>query len=460
VLKRIRQHVPELLRRARWHANDIVWNANWRAIRAIATPWAKPQYEAARAKLIPNAVPVETERAQRTEAGRPRGAGIASEGSTDKNVETERAQRTEAGRPRGAGIASEGSTDNNVETERAQGTEAGRPRGAGIASEGAADGNVTKSAAPPAPIVVSRDAIEQWLCDAAPPGVPYDAVVLRSDELRTRFGDGPLERRSLHLTGKLRMTHRAIPSESVVVIALFSDVAADYFVETMAADVAAQIDQHHARQIAFADAQANVPILLKEVATAAGLGTIGKNALFFSRRFGFNCKLNVIFLNAAVDRYDPTPTGSAWKLPDCSTCNLCVEACPVGAFDNYVITRTESCDRLIAGDFFGSRRDHMCRACITRCPVSNDVLKLRRAEGAPKRTFWDNEAQLAIAADLFLDRPSFFVWLIQRFYYGSGLPDRAPDKKKGYTAALSSAVHVTTSDKTRDGWRLAAKRRR
>jgi ferredoxin len=306
---------------------------------------------------------------------------------------------------------------------------------------------------------IDRSALDAWLAAAAPPGVPFEVAVLPTSELRKRFGDGPLERRSLHMHGKLRMTHRAIPSESVVVLVLFSDVAADYFVESMAADVAERINDRHGDGVAFADSQANVPVLLKEVATAAGLGTIGKNALFFSRRFGFNCKLNVIFVNAAVDRYDATPTGDAWKLPDCSTCNLCVEACPVGAFDDYVITQTESCDRLIAGDFFGPRRDHMCRACITRCPVSNDVLKLRRDEGAPKRAFWDNEAQMSLVADLFMYKPSFVVWLIQRFYYGSGYPDAKADRKRGYAESLTTASRVTTSERTRDGWRLAAKRR-
>src|SRR5262249_47354713 len=86
--------------------------------------------------------------------------------------------------------------------------------------------------------VIDRSALDAWLADAAPPGVPFDVAVLPVAELRKRFGDGPLERRSLHMHGKLRMTHRAIPSESVVVLALFSDVAADYFVESMAADVA------------------------------------------------------------------------------------------------------------------------------------------------------------------------------------------------------------------------------
>jgi ferredoxin len=370
MLDRLRRRVPRWLRHASWHASDRAWHANWRAIRAAATPWARPHYELARANL---------------------------RGQPTKPTHED--------------------------------------------------------------LVIERDRLDGWLRDAAPPEVPFDAVVLDSSELRARFGDGPLERRSLHMHGKLRMTHRAIPSPSIVVLALFSDVAADYFVESMAADVARQVNDAYGENVAFADSQASVPVLLKEVATAAGLGTIGKNALFFSRRFGFNCKLNVVFLNAAVDRYDRTPVSNEWKLPDCSTCNLCVEACPVGAFDNFVITRTESCDRLIAGDFFGPRRDHMCRACITRCPVSNDVLKVRRTEGAPKRAFWDNEAQMSLVSDLFMDRPSFFVWLLQRFYYGSGLPGRRTDEKRGYTDSLSAAVKVTTSDQTRDGWRLAARRR-
>jgi ferredoxin len=385
VLDRIRQHAPAWLRRAKWHASDIMWSANWRAIRAFATPWARPQYEAARAKLSPT----------------------TSETS--------------------GAAATNGAAATTTAHER---------------------------------VVLSRDVIDGWLRDAAPPQVPFDAVVLKSSELRKRFGAGPLERRSLHQLGTVRMTHRSIPTESVLVLVLFSDVAADYFVESMAADVASRANDAYGAGVAFADSQASVPILLKETAVAAGLGTIGKNALFFSRRFGFNCKLNVVFLNAAVDRYDAAPVDDGWKLPDCSTCNLCVEACPVSAFDDYVITRTESCDRLIAGDFFGPRRDHMCRACITRCPVSNDVLKLRRSEGVPRRAFWDNEAQLALVADLFMYKPSFLVWLIQRFYYGSELPGRATDKKKGYRAALSSAPQVTTTERTRDGWRLTSIRRR
>jgi len=310
------------------------------------------------------------------------------------------------------------------------------------------------------PIVIDRSVIDRWLRDAAPPGVPFEAVVLPGDVLRARFPDGPTERRSDHLVGKFRMTHRALPCEAVVMVALYSDVAADYFVETMAADVANELDKQYGAGVALADAQAGIPVVLKELAVAAGLGTIGKNALFFSKRFGFNCKLSAILLGAPVDRYDPAPTSTTWKLPDCSTCNLCVEACPVNAFDDYVIKRVPDCDRLIASDYFGPRRDHMCRACITRCPVSNDVLKLRRKEGAPQRTFWDNEAQVSLMADLFGYRPAFWVWVMQRFYYGAAMPGRAPRKKPSMASALTSSVSTTTTDRTRDGWRLAARKRR
>jgi ferredoxin len=306
-------------------------------------------------------------------------------------------------------------------------------------------------------VVIDRDALDRWLREAAPPGVPFEAVVLPGRELAQRFADGPTERRGTHLVGKLRMTHRAPQSEAVLVLVLFSDVAADYFIESMAADVAGSINGAYGDDVAIAEAQAGVPVVLKEFATAAGLGVIGKNALFHSHRFGFNCKLSVVFLNAPVSRYDATPTSSEWKLPDCSTCNLCVEACPVGAFDDYKMIKVESCDRLIAADYFGPRRDHMCRACITRCPVSNDLLKIRRREGVPQRAFWDNEAQLALAADLFMYRPSFWIWVLQRFYYGATMPGREARDKKSLTSALSSSVSIATSDRTRDGWRLAAR---
>ncbi|HEX7699373.1 MAG TPA: hypothetical protein VF403_01545, partial [Kofleriaceae bacterium] len=51
--------------------------------------------------------------------------------------------------------------------------------------------------------VISREALDGWLEHAAPPDVPFEAVVLPTSALKNRFGAEPLERRSLHLNGKL-----------------------------------------------------------------------------------------------------------------------------------------------------------------------------------------------------------------------------------------------------------------
>src|SRR5258706_5826292 len=120
-------------------------------------------------------------------------------------------------------------------------------------------------------VVIDRDVLDRIVRAAAPPGVPVDAVVLPGSELRARFPDGPDVRRGHHLVGKLRLTHRAIPSEAVLVVALVSDVAADYYVETMAADVATELDRKYGA-VPLADAHPGGPVVLKELATAAGPG--------------------------------------------------------------------------------------------------------------------------------------------------------------------------------------------
>ena len=47
---------------------------------------------------------------------------------------------------------------------------------------------------------------------------------------------------------------------------------------------------------------------------------------------------------------------------------------------------------------------------------------------------------------------------MQRFYYGAGMPGRVTNKKKSFTSALTSSVNVATSERTRDGWRLIARK--
>jgi epoxyqueuosine reductase len=61
-------------------------------------------------------------------------------------------------------------------------------------------------------------------------------------------------------------------------------------------------------------------------AERAGLGWIGKNGCLITTSHGSWVTLSVMFLDRAVDRYDP-PHGEL-----CGDCTLCLRACPTGAF--------------------------------------------------------------------------------------------------------------------------------
>ena len=292
----------------------------------------------------------------------------------------------------------------------------------------------------PAPTVPAQFAREQMEVHA-PPGVPYDIAIVRTSDLRSRFGV-ETKTRSRYFGGHLS-THNDLPFPSLVVLVMFTDVAADYYVESAGYALAAQLNERCRAKVAIVD----IPFMaFKEIATAAGLGVIGKNALFYSSRFGFNCKITVIGVAAHFDEYTPVgrehdrPDG--WKLSACADCNICVEACPVSAFDDFAIQRRLSCDRVISADFFGPNRTHMCRACITSCPPSNDLLKqLRRDDKVPRLMFWDDEAQLNEVTPL-VHRPSIWLWIIQRFFYGAGIPGH-PRRK---------AAQVEHTGRTRNGW--------
>ena len=67
------------------------------------------------------------------------------------------------------------------------------------------------------------------------------------------------------------------------------------------------------------------PILEKEYATAAGLGTIGKNTLLIHPTFG-----SKLFLAAflSTEKLDPTPLPEPFD--PCGECRRCLDACPMG----------------------------------------------------------------------------------------------------------------------------------
>ena len=68
------------------------------------------------------------------------------------------------------------------------------------------------------------------------------------------------------------------------------------------------------------------PILEKEYAAAAGLGTIGKNTLLIHREFG-----SKLFLAAFLSTERLEPTTLPEPFDPCGECRRCLDACPMGA---------------------------------------------------------------------------------------------------------------------------------
>ena len=63
----------------------------------------------------------------------------------------------------------------------------------------------------------------------------------------------------------------------------------------------------------------------KTAATRAGLGWIGKTALFVSPELGPRVRLATVFTDLAL------PAGTPVEIGRCASCRLCVDACPAGA---------------------------------------------------------------------------------------------------------------------------------
>ena len=112
----------------------------------------------------------------------------------------------------------------------------------------------------------------------------------------------------------------------------------------------------------------------KMAATRAGLGWIGKTALFISRKFGPRVRLATVLTNYPLDVGEPV------EVSECGACDLCVRTCPGKAANgtNWNIQRERE-------DFFDARKcletcwavtkarlgdeQSICGMCMAVCPV-------------------------------------------------------------------------------------------
>lgn len=117
----------------------------------------------------------------------------------------------------------------------------------------------------------------------------------------------------------------------------------------------------------------------KTVATSAGIGWIGKNALLVTKEYGSAVRITSVVTDA------PLKTGKAIRESQCGGCMVCTNACPAGAVSgklwNSGLDRDEFVDieacrskgRGMVKERLGKELT-LCGICIAACPYTKRYL--------------------------------------------------------------------------------------
>ncbi len=113
----------------------------------------------------------------------------------------------------------------------------------------------------------------------------------------------------------------------------------------------------------------------KEAAVRAGLGTIGKSALFLSNRFGPRVRLATVLTNLDLSSgFRPVITESP-----CENCSACVRACPALAISGKTfadaginILDRSACSNHMKQAYQKIGRGAVCGICVSVCPAGKN----------------------------------------------------------------------------------------
>lgn len=110
----------------------------------------------------------------------------------------------------------------------------------------------------------------------------------------------------------------------------------------------------------------------KKAAVLAGLGSVGRNALFLSKRFGCRVRLGTILTDMDLSAgYRDVLSGNL-----CGDCMACVQACPAmalkgAAFDpeqpDAALVDPAACSEYMKRNFQLIGRGSVCGICIRKC---------------------------------------------------------------------------------------------
>lgn len=133
-----------------------------------------------------------------------------------------------------------------------------------------------------------------------------------------------------------------------------------------------RLNGHAAESVAATRAGAgngHKPFPHKTAATSAGLGWIGKTALFVSREFGPAVRLTTVFTDLELPPGEPVRDGR------CEDCTACADACPAGCGRDVTWRAGMTLDELFDAQAcrhqmtqFHAGPAHICGICIAACP--------------------------------------------------------------------------------------------
>ncbi len=114
----------------------------------------------------------------------------------------------------------------------------------------------------------------------------------------------------------------------------------------------------------------------KKVARLAGLGSIGKNALFLHKTFGARVRLVTVFTDC---EFEPCALPA---FDVCTECGRCVSACPAGAISGErrisgedVVFNPQRCSTHMKTAYQNIGRGAVCGICMKVCPAYNKMNK-------------------------------------------------------------------------------------